>query len=143
MIFDDESKIVKNSNELKAFKIKKLNLDSSKINKGLSNMKKSELNEKTRRIERMVDVDIQKIEKYIAVEILKGIVKLLSYKDYWSKDASIDKFNKLNYDGKYVLFNQLMYSSWKKRCFRTWKNFKIQLYILWIIQENIIILAHI
>lgn len=111
MIFDDESKIVKNSNELKAFKIKKLNLDSSKINKGLSNMKKSELNEKTRRIERMVDVDIQKIEKYIAVEILKGIVKLLSYKDYWSKDASIDKFNKLNYDGKYVLFNQLMYSS--------------------------------
>ena len=59
----------------------------------------------------MVDVDIQKIEKYIAVEILKGIVKLLSYKDYWSKDASIDKFNKLNYDGKYVLFNQLMYSS--------------------------------
>ena len=86
LIFDDESKIVKNSNELKAFKIKKLNLDSSKINKGLSNMKKSELNEKTRRIERMVDVDIQKIEKYIAVEILKGIVKLLSYKDYWSKD---------------------------------------------------------
>ena len=34
-------------------------------------MKKSELNEKTRRIERMVDVDIQKIEKYIAVDIFK------------------------------------------------------------------------
>ena len=34
----------------------------------------------------MADVDIQKIEKFIAIEILKGIVKLPSYKDYWSND---------------------------------------------------------
>ena len=58
---------------------KKLDLDSSKINKGFFNLKKSDLNEKTRRIERMADVDIQKIEKYIELEILKGIVKLPSF----------------------------------------------------------------
>ena len=42
LIFDDEyfSKIVKNSNEYKAFKIKKLDLDASKINKGFSNLNK-------------------------------------------------------------------------------------------------------
>lgn len=88
LIFDDEyfSKVVNNSNEYKFFKIKKLDLDSSKITNGLSNVQKSDLNEKTRRIKRMADVDIQKIEKYISVEILKGIVNLPSYKDYWSKD---------------------------------------------------------
>ena len=32
----------------------------------------------------MTDVDIQKKEKYIAFEILKGVVKLPSFKDYWS-----------------------------------------------------------
>ena len=68
-------------------------------------MKKSVLNEKSRRIERMANVDIQKIEKYIALEILKGIVKLPSFKDYWSKD---DLFinSMLIYDRKYILFNQ-------------------------------------
>jgi len=49
----------------KAFKIKKLYLNLSKIRKGLSNMKKSYLNEKTRRIERMADVYIQKIENIL------------------------------------------------------------------------------
>ncbi len=34
----------------------------------------------------MADVDIQKIEKYIALEILEGIVKLPSFKNYWSID---------------------------------------------------------
>ena len=88
LIFDDEyfSKIVNNSNEYKSFKIKKIELESSKINGSLVKPEKSELNDKTRRIERMADVDIQKIEKFIAIEILKGIVKLPSYKDYWSND---------------------------------------------------------
>ena len=38
--FNDEyfSKIVNHLNEYKTFKIKKINLDSSRINKGLSNM---------------------------------------------------------------------------------------------------------
>ena len=58
-------------------------------------MKKIDLNEKTRRIERMADVDIQKIEKYIELEILKGIVKLPSFKDYWSQ--FLDKFYKLKF----------------------------------------------
>ena len=88
LIFDDEyfSKIVNNSNEYKSFKIKKIELESSKINGSLVKPEKSELNDKTGRIERMADVDIQKIEKFIAIEILKGIVKLPSYKDYWSND---------------------------------------------------------
>ena len=68
-------------------------------------MKKSVLNEKSRRIERMANVDIQKIEKYIALEILKGIVKLPSFKYYWSKnDLFINSM--LIYDRKYILFNQ-------------------------------------
>ena len=53
-------------------------------------MQKSDLNEKTRKIERMTDVDIQKKEKYIAFEILKGV---------------------FNYDRKCELLYQLMYSS--------------------------------
>ena len=43
----------------------------------------------------MADVDIPKIEKYIALEILKGIVKLPSFKDYWSQ--FLDKFYKLKF----------------------------------------------
>ena len=112
MIFDDEyfSKIVKNSNEYKAFKIKKKGLDTSKINKGFPNLKKSVLNEKSRRIERMANVDIQKIEKYIALEILKGIVKLPSFKDYWSKDELlINSISSIMTESMYCSINECIH----------------------------------
>ena len=112
LIFDDEyfSKIVKNSNEYKAFKIKKLDLDTSKINKRFSNLKKSEVIEKTRRIERMADFDIQKIEKYIALEILKGIVKLPSFKDYWNKDdLLINSISSIMTESKYCSMNECIH----------------------------------
>ena len=69
LIFDDEyfSKIVNNSNEYKSFKIKKIELESSKINGSLVKPEKSELNDKARRIERMADIDIQKINNDTAM----------------------------------------------------------------------------
>ena len=69
--------------------------------------KKSELNDKTRRIERMADVDIQKIEKFIAIEILKGIVKLPSYKDYWSNDdLMVNSISSIMTESMYCSINE-------------------------------------
>ena len=112
LIFDDEyfSKIANNSNEYKSFKIKKIELESSKINGSLVKPEKSELNDKTRRIERMADVDIQKIEKFIAIEILKGIVKLPSYKDYWSNDdLMINSISSIMTESMYCSINECIH----------------------------------
>ena len=58
----------------------------------------------------MVDVDIQKIEKYIALEILKGIVKLPSFKDYWSKDdLLINSISSIMTESMYCSINECIH----------------------------------
>ena len=85
-------------------------------------MKKIDLNEKTRRIERMADVDIQKIEKYIALEILKGTVKLPSFKNYWSKDdLLINSISSIMTESMYCSINGCIHF---EKGGRTWKNIK-------------------
>ena len=56
------------------------------------------------------DVDIQKIEKYIELEILKGIVKLPSFKDYWNKDdLLINSISSIMTESKYCSMNECIH----------------------------------
>ena len=58
----------------------------------------------------MADVDIQKIEKYIELEILKGIVKLPSFKDYWNKDdLLINSISSIMTESKYCSMNECIH----------------------------------
>ena len=58
----------------------------------------------------MADVDIQKIEKFIAIEILKGIVKLPSYKDYWSNDdLMVNSISSIMTESMYCSINECIH----------------------------------
>ena len=58
----------------------------------------------------MVDVDIQKIEKYIAKEFLKGKVKLPSYKYYWSNDdLMVNSISSIMTESIYCSINEFIF----------------------------------
>ena len=78
LYFDDDyiSQIVKNSNEY-------LKLKKNKNNE-----------EKHARALRCGEIIFEKIEKYLPCEILMGIIKMPSYKDYWENDDIFKNSNK-------------------------------------------------
>ena len=86
MIFTDSyiNLIVINSNEYKEKKKKKYNEKNDDLNEPISDVIDKKMN-KNRRCDRFSKMTFEPIEKYLAVEILMGIIKLPNVNDYLDK----------------------------------------------------------
>ena len=87
LIYTDSyiNQIVINLNEYKEKKKKKYNEKNDDLNESISDVVDEKIN-KNRRCYKFSNMTFEHIEKYLAVEILMGIIKLPNVDDFWDKN---------------------------------------------------------